>query len=488
MYLSNRIRWTLLCCLLLPVQLAGAGESRLPVLGDALSGVISLEQEHLLGQAFLRSLRRSAPKVQDPLLKEYAEHLTYRLARASELKDRRLSVLLIMSPELNAFAAPGGVVGLNLGMFRYGQTLDEFSSIVAHELAHLSQRHFARRVDSGRQAFAARLMGLLASAVLIASGSGGEAGLAALTASQALAEQAALKYSRQWESEADRIGIDTLARAGMNPQGTARMLERLNRANRLAGPQMPEFLLSHPITETRIANSHDQASRFELPPGKVDLDYQLMRMRARVLLSDSPGRTAAVMKDLEKTGGPVISEAARYGRALASLQTGEPDLAGLLLSSLVAKRPEKIAYQLALAEAAFAQNNHAAGLRLLKNQLKLYPGNYPISMTFAEGLVQAGKAPEARPLLEALLESRPDDESIWYLMAEVLGLVGDIPALHQARAEYFVLHGAFDQAIRQLRFALPLVKSSFPVTERIRQRISDIEKLHETSLERLRGS
>ena len=486
-------RWILpallLCSQLLlePGKPARADESDLPVLGDTLSGVISLEQEHELGQAFLRSLRRRAPTVQDPLLRDYTEHLTFRLAAASKLQDRRLSIIIIDSPQLNAFAAPGGIIGLNLGLFRYGRTIDEFASIVAHELAHLSQRHFARRVDTGRAAFATKLVGLLASVVLIASGADSDASLAALGVTQALAEQAALKYSRQREAEADRIGIGTLAEAGMNPQGSANMLERLNRLNRLAGREIPEFLLTHPITEVRIANSHNQATNYDPTDGGIDLDYQLMRMRARVLLSDSPRRISQEMQDLTKTDDTLIREAATYGQALASLRADQADLARLLLGPLIEKRPAKIAYILALAEAAFAEEDYATGLQLLQDQLTLYPGNYPTAMTYAQGLTKAGRPGEARPVLESLLEDRPEDEDVWYLLAEVLGLVGDIPALHQARSEYFVLHGAFKQAIRHLHFALPLVESSFLTTERIRQRIEDIEQLHETSLEQTRG-
>ncbi|MBD3647060.1 MAG: M48 family metalloprotease, partial [Pseudomonadales bacterium] len=156
---------------------AGPNDQNLPRLGDSTSGIISLEQERKLGQEFLRSLRAQAPTVSDALLKDYLGHLIYRLASHSRLEDRRLDLIIIDHTELNAFAVPGGVVGVNKGMFLYAENEHEFSSILAHELAHLSQRHFARQVETGRKTSITSLAGMLAGIVLIATGSG-DAGMA----------------------------------------------------------------------------------------------------------------------------------------------------------------------------------------------------------------------------------------------------------------------------------------------------------------------
>ena len=163
-------------------------------------------------------------------------------------------LVILDSRQLNAFAVPGGIVGINLGLFLYAETRNEFSAILAHELAHISQRHFARGVENARRNTLPNLAGLLASIIIMAT-SGGDAGIAALTATQAAAQQKALKYSRSREAEADRIGILTLADAGMDPRAMAYMFERLSNMNRFAGQRLPEFLLTHPVTQSRISES-----------------------------------------------------------------------------------------------------------------------------------------------------------------------------------------------------------------------------------------
>ena len=245
-------------CLLGSTQaIFAANNLNLPSLGDHSSGIISLEQERTLGQHFLRSLRAGAPLVDDPILQEYLELLIYRLASHSQLQDRRLDLVIINNKTLNAFAAPGGIVGVNLGLFLTGESEAEISAILTHELAHVSQRHFARRTEASKKAGLANIAGLLAGLILIAT-SAGDAGMAAITTSQAVTQSEMLRYSRSREAEADRVGIDTLVEADLDPRAMAYMFERLNRSNRINGIDIPEFLLTHPVTKDRIADSYAQ--------------------------------------------------------------------------------------------------------------------------------------------------------------------------------------------------------------------------------------
>ncbi len=211
------MRTTLLALLaMLPLgQLPQAEEqsrNRLPALGDASSAIVSPAIERKLGEQFLRSVRAQVPTYPDALIKNYTEYLIYRLAEASDLESPDLTVAMIDSDQLNAFAAPGGIVGVNLGLFTYATNVHQFASVLAHELAHLSQRHFARGIEEQRKASIPYMAALLASVALMAT-VGGDAGLAAMTTTQAAMQQGQLRYSRQRESEADRIGIETLARA-----------------------------------------------------------------------------------------------------------------------------------------------------------------------------------------------------------------------------------------------------------------------------------
>jgi len=229
----------------------------LPELGGSSPTATSLAYEHDLGQRFLRAVRAQTPGFEDPLVIDYLEHLIFRLAEYSDLEDRRLYIVLIRNPTINAFAAPGGILGINHGLFLHAETRHEFSAILAHELAHLSQRHFARGVEAGKKAGVITIAGLLAGVILGAT-AGSEAGMAALTTSQGIASTQKLSYSRTRESEADRIGISTMIRADLDPRAMAYMFERLDRLNRGTGDQVPEFLRTHPVTKSRISDAYNQ--------------------------------------------------------------------------------------------------------------------------------------------------------------------------------------------------------------------------------------
>ena len=230
MGISRLISPILLLATLLP---AGAGQAQnpLPTLGDRISGTVSLDQEYQMGQQFLSQLRRGAPTIPDALLNGYLENLTYKLAARSELRDHRLSFIIIDSEELNAFAAPGGIIGVNTGLFLNARTEAEFASVMAHEIAHVSQRHFARSVDEAQAGRIPQLATLLAS-VLIMATSQAEHGMAAITAAQGQAVENQLRFSRSNETEADRVGQDNMYNSGFDPGAMASLFERLIAINR----------------------------------------------------------------------------------------------------------------------------------------------------------------------------------------------------------------------------------------------------------------
>ena len=202
-----------LACLLAQPALA----DDLPSLGDSSSSIVSPEQEHQLGRAWLSILRGQVRQLEDPLLKDYVERSVYRLAETSQLNDRRLEFILLASPQLNAFAAPGGIIGINGGLFLHAQTEAEYASVLAHELAHLSQRHFARGLEAQKR-MQIPLMAAMLAGVIAAAAGGGDLGMAALASTQAAAIQEQRRFSRQNEQEADRIGLINLSKAGFDPR------------------------------------------------------------------------------------------------------------------------------------------------------------------------------------------------------------------------------------------------------------------------------
>ena len=465
----------ILLCILWCLTLSANQDLDLPSLGDSTSGIISLEQERKLGQQFLRSIRAQAPTLDDPVLQDYLEHLIYRLASHSQLSDRRLDLVIIRNASLNAFAAPGGIVGVHHGLFAYAETEHEMSAILSHELAHLSQRHFARRLAEGKKGAAINIAGLLAGLILAAT-AGGDAALAAMTGSRGLAESQYLKYSREREAEADRIGIYTLDNASLDPRAMAYMFERLQRASRYStGNNIPEFLRTHPVTNDRIADSYNQTQNYPKKQFPVSLEYQLMRARAAAVTTNNPQEEIKRFEaGVHESTSAEHQAANKYGLVIALTNSLGFDKARTLVRELRDQYPLSIPFRIAEAEIHTRSQQPEIALDLLKEALAVSPNNYPLSATYAQTFLAARKPHAALEVLIPLSVKRPNDEYIWYLLAEAYGLANNIPGVHEARAEFFVLNGNYDQAIKQLGYALPLVRHNFQQTARIKQRLEDI--------------
>lgn len=457
----------------------GATENlKLPDLGESSTSMFSSQFEHQLGRAWLRMFRSRAPTIDDPLMFDYLENLTYQLVTHSELQDRRIELVIVDNPTINAFAVPGGVIGVHNGLFVYAQTEDELATVIAHEIAHLSQRHFSRGVEFQKKQQPLALAAMLASLVLIAT-AGGDAGVAALSATQAAVQDSALRYSRANEQEADRIGMQTMVEAGMDPHAAPAMFERMLQSTRYSGGnRMPEFLRSHPLSESRIADTRNRARQYPKTIRSTSLNYQLMRARAAFQLADTPELAVQTFRG-EMEGRSRSTEAANYGLVIALTAAGRTDEAREALTPIFDASPNRIEYLVADAEIDMAANQPASAIKKLSSRLAVTPGNHPLTMTYARALLQNQQPHIAEEVLLAQSKLRPNDPGLWYLLAEVQGLSGNIAGLHQSRAEYFILNGILDEAERQLRYALKLTSGDFLASARINERLNDIQDLRE---------
>lgn len=449
----------------------GAPPKDLPVLGDASSSLISPEMERQIGRDFLKQIHASLPTIDDPLLKHYVAKHIADLSQYSELKEKVLSTVLIDSDQINAFAVPGGVVGINLGLFLYGRDVHEYSSVIAHELAHLSQRHFARGVEEQRAQAIPNLAAMLA-AILLGAAGGGEAAIAAITTVQAVAQSRQLRYSRSRETEADRIGLNTLVRANMDPDGMARMFGRMQRAYRFSSTP-PEFLLTHPLSETRVADARSQTQQYPKRTYEEDLDYAMMRARADIYYMD--GARAAVTKYAKAAQEEPGSISAQYGYAVALSRAGDHEKALQIAAALFERDPHKLLYIGTYAEFLIAAKQSDEAAQLLAHQLVINPDNAPLSMYYARALTESGRFTEAEAVLLRQSRVNKGDIDVWYNLAEVAGLAGNIISVHRARAEFFALHGAYQKAIQHLQYARRLVsESDTKLHARLNQRIDDL--------------
>jgi predicted Zn-dependent protease len=465
-------------CALFVTASGSAQELKLPNLGEASTSLFSAEYEHLLGRAWLRAFRSQAPTIDDPLLQDYLETLIYRLANHSQLEDRRIEVVIVDNATINAFAVPGGIIGIHNGLLQYAQSEDELATVLAHEIAHLSQRHFSRGVEYRKTMAPLTYAAMLASLVLMAT-VGGDVGLAALSATQATAQNSAMRYSRGNEAEADRVGMQTMVKADMDPHAAPAMFERMLKASRYAGGnQIPEFLRSHPLSENRIADTRNRAREYPKQMRHQNLGFQLMRARVGNQLADTPAEAIQKFRG-ELDGSPVSREAAIYGLVLALTDAGRTDEASLELDSIWSQKSDRLEYIIADAEIDMARNRPGQATKKLTRRLQLYPGNHALTMTYAKALTENQQAHVAEEVLVAQSKIKPGDPALWYQLAEVQGLSGNIIGLHQSRAEYFILNGVFDEAEKQLKYALELTHKDYVTTAKINQRLRDISQLRQ---------
>ena len=459
-----------------PWSWSATDDLKIPNLGESSTSLFSADYEHQLGRMWLRSFRGQAPITTDPLLHSYLESLVFELVQHSELQDRRIELVIVDNPTINAFAVPGGVIGVHSGLFQYAVTEDEFATVMAHEIAHLSQRHFSRRMEMAQEQGPMQLAGLLAG-VLLAATVGTDAGMAAMTTAQGLAQDAQLRYSRANEAEADRVGLRTLYNAGMDPYAAPQMFERMYAATRYSqSGRIPEFLRTHPLSEKRISDTRTRAMQYPKRIRSVSLDYQLMRARVAVQAARTPEEAVAFFRSALE-GDSISSAATTYGLVLALTAAGRADEAALALDSIWSGDSDRIEYVIADAEIDLARGNSARAVATLERRLELSPGNHPLTMSYAHALQQAGSPHLAEAVLIEQSRRMPGDPGLWYLLAEVQGLAGNIVGLHRSRAEYFILINALDAAERQLTYAQNLVGSDFTKSSLINQRMRDVQDM-----------
>lgn len=456
----------LVCAAALWSTCVTAQQDHLPDFGEG--NAVSLSQEYLLGRAWLMSFRRQAPILSDPQMQDYIESLVFRLAETSQLRERRLEIVLVNHKSINAFAVPGGVVGVHNGLILAAESEAQLASVLGHELAHLSQRHFSRGVENSQKTSKMAMVGLLGGLLAAVAGEG-DAAMAAMMGSQAAAQDASLRYSRLHEQEADRLGMQNLVAAGMDPNGTAGMFVVMQADARKYGARPPEFLMTHPLTGSRIADARNRASQYPKRMYEDNPEFHLMRARVELSFIEDPQEAVAHFRKARKERKGTYAVAAQYGLILALTQAGEYAEARSLLKPMREFKPTNLTYALAETDIDLHQQQFDKAITKLKKGLQLVPGNHPITIQLGKTYFKAGRYTEADKLLSAHARVKPTNATLWYWLAEVQGLAGNRLGLHQSRAEYFFLNGAMKPAIEQLDLAIPLAKDKVSV-ERIERR------------------
>ena len=445
----------------------------LPELGDRVSGAISEAEVELLSEQFLQQVYSQASLIVDPVIQEYSELLLYRLSETSLVNDRNFTVLLIDDPSLNAFAAPGGIVGINGGLFLNADNESQFASVLCHELAHLSQRHFQRNVLRSQDRNLASALILVSSiAVAIATNNPG-----AFIAGPALLQQQSLRYSRAFEREADRFGFENCVASGYDPRAMGEMFENMAALRRFYGDNIPEFLLTHPISSTRVSDAFNAADQLgDIGGVRNSIDYRLIKGRLEAEYEVPPINAIRIFEN-RLLNNENIENIFGYSRAL--LLNGRFNESLIQVDKLLSLYPKNLILNTSKIEILRESQKFDEALILVNNQLEVSPKNFPLTIEKAKILRGLRKTIAAEEVLRDTLLRRNSDPNLWFLLSEIQKENLNVGGYHQSRAEYFILLGQSERALNELQFALKLSQDNFQTYEIIMTKINSLrEKLN----------
>ena len=445
-------------------------EIDLPELGDRVSGAVSSDEEKAIGEMFLQQVYSNAPLISDPIIFEYTEHLIYRLSEYSQVKDRYFKILLIDDDSLNAFAAPGGIIGVNGGLFLYSDNEGQFSSVLAHELAHLSQRHFARNVLKSQDSNLASAL-VMVSSIAIALISNNPN---AMAVGPAILQSQSLRYSRLFEREADRVGFANLVKAGYHPESMGEMFENMNEIRRLSGDLPPEFLLTHPLSSSRISDAFNAAENLPTEGTKKNsLEFSLIKARLEIYYENISQNS---LRKFRERVNQDPTESNLYGLALAHQKNNNYEESLELINKLISSYPKNLVLNNTKVDFLFESGKYEDALVHVNKFLEISPRNYPLSISKSKILLSMERYFESEEIIRDQLLRKNNNPDLWLLLSEIQRSSKNIIGYHQSRAEYFLLLGQNERALNQLEFALKLTQNNFQVSERIMTKMVEIKK------------
>ena len=458
----------------LSLSLHAAENNPLPDIGNPSSAGMTPANEKQLGASLLRWLRQNNLISNDPIIQSYIHSLGYQLVANSDESRQPYTFFVVNDPSINAFAAPGGYIGIHTGLILTTETEDELAGVMAHEIAHITQRHMARTYQSAKRHQLATAVALLA-AVLIGQNVDQLTEAALVTATAANA-QLQINFTRSNEKEADYIGIKTLANAGFNPSGMPAFFERMQKATRLYSErELPEFLRTHPVTVNRIADSRSRARTMHYKPHSQQSVYAYIKARVQVHKSDDIKQFILQYKNDHHVKKD--SSVYNYTLAIAHLKADQASEAQSYIKKLISKKPESLIFRIAqaqiqqkLGQTKKAFNNYSAMLRL-------YPYSHVITLYFSEHLLATNKASTAYRVLREYTRNRTPDNLILKRISQAANALGKTGEAYLYLAETEYLNGNTHTAINHLETALKNTHNDYYLTSKIEARMSEYKKM-----------
>ncbi|MHA6846926.1 tetratricopeptide repeat protein [Ralstonia syzygii] len=467
----------------------------LPDMGDPSTAALSPEMERRLGDRVMRQIRRDPDYVPDPLLSDYLNDIGYRLIEAARRQHvagstsaSSFELFAVRDPGINAFALPGGYIGVNTGTLVATESESELASVLGHEIGHVLQRHIARGIDKSGESMWIALASILLAG--LAATKSGDAAQALAVGGQAAAVSNQLAFSRSAEREADRVGFTLLTGAGYNPDGMPDFFRRLQRVSNIADTGVvPGYARTHPLTGERIADMEDRARGLPHPRQPHRPMFGFAKARARVLQETSTSayldvRNAMRSQLVSVPDAPVEKRAALwYGIAVAEQMAGQPDPAEQAL--LEARRlygniPDITSgspdLDVTAIELARARNRVPEALTMARAALTAYPLSRAVGITYAQTLLAAGRAEEAIPYLRDKAREDTAQPIWWDMLARAYADQGKRVEQHRALAEKYARDGAWGAAVEQLKLARNAGDADFYTLSEVDARLHQMER------------
>ena len=357
----------------------------------------------------------------------------------------------MVSPDVNAFALPGGIIAINSGLLTLSQKESEVASVFAHEIAHVTQRHIARNFANSKSLSVVSALTLLGS-ILAAAYGGGELGQAAIITTQASLQERQLAYSRSFEQEADRVGMQLLVRANIDPQGMPDFFERLNKHTQLNRGVIPEFLSSHPLTQNRVSESITRANQYQgsFTSNTIHFDYA----RARTIaITSNPNQMTDHFRKKNKSDGK-LNDIDNYTYAIALSRTGKSTLALKHLAKIPVNVDNELTIKLASAQINIAAGQSRKAKLSLQSLDQVYPNNLPIVYYLATSLIEENEAQLALQKLDQLGNTHPQNPVIDKLKAKAASKANMPWRSHESLGDYYAAHGQYGSAMEQIQLSL----------------------------------
>jgi predicted Zn-dependent protease len=433
---------------------AGAGDIRLPDMGSPADTILSNTDEARIGRMIMRDIRNSGQVLDDPLITEYLNDIGSRIGAQTNDGEHNFTFFAVEDARINAFALPGGYIGVHTGLLEATRNENELAGVMAHEVAHVTQRHIARAIHANsRQSILTTAM-MLGAIVLSAAGGSSDAVQGAMAVAQGTAAQQQVNFTRNNEYEADRIGIAALSDAGFDPYGMASFFEVMSR-QQTTSPEMraPEFLRTHPVTTARIAEARSRARDYPPVSSEDTTSYGIARMRAIVMRFDTAEQAVA---RFEAQAHDTQSDIQRYGQAVAYQQANRHFQALPIFEDLLEENPSVIAYHIGLGQTLVALDQWSDAVDIFERALELFPRNVPLVIAYGERLLDMGQPKKAHAMLLDLMNNVPPTPAQVRLLARAANLAGEQAEAYYYLSEYRLMIGDLTGGIGYLQQALQL--------------------------------